>query len=481
MTARLRAGTAATPRPCAGTIELSHACVDKATPLLTAALQKSNKEKEKQTKERGGGIRGGKEKDGIRGGGGGIRGRKEEEDESEEDEEEEKEKEMQTKEGEDDRGGGGIKGGGGGIRGRKEKEKEEEKEEEEESEEEVESEKEESEEEEEEESEEEENVPSKRQKVSVTKDVEVEVVELIEAPPPPSINSSKRKRGQPITTPKKKHGITTKKTPKKKLVVSADRPRNDAERDHLKLHPFIPKQPTMFAFVNFPKGRKKKSKGIVPPSVQLPSEKAPPSKSYCKVSKPASRGKYKSYDDKVYAGVMAEGLRVMMETGGDWPAALKAMQATTTANVVPRSTIISRYNKVIKDTLQANEKHDLDDEEEDDLHLFDRRVVIQEGSPNRSLTNESTRAYLQSVAKARDNNNRGMARKEMISFIAELHRATMKQAENHYDWLARQKKLPELTRHGRVVTAQVTTTNRTAITTEKLMRTHNTLKLGKFI
>jgi len=69
----------------------------------------------------------------------------------------------------------------------------------------------------------------------------------------------------------------------------------------------------------------------------------------------------------------------------------------------------------------------------------------------------------------------------MISFIANLHDATMKQAENHYDHLIRSKQLMELKRNGRVVQAQKTTTNRTAITTEKLLRTHNTMDLGTLV
>ena len=48
-------------------------------------------------------------------------------------------------------------------------------------------------------------------------------------------------------------------------------------------------------------------------------------------------------------------------------------------------------------------------------------------------------------------------------------------------FLIRSNKLPQLKRGGRVVSAQATTTNRTAITTSKLLRTHKTVALGKVI
>ena len=69
----------------------------------------------------------------------------------------------------------------------------------------------------------------------------------------------------------------------------------------------------------------------------------------------------------------------------------------------------------------------------------------------------------------------------MISFIAELEIVTIKAAENHYDHLIWSKQLSELKRSGRVVSAQPTTTIRTAITTTKLLWTHHTLTLGELV
>ena len=66
----------------------------------------------------------------------------------------------------------------------------------------------------------------------------------------------------------------------------------------------------------------------------------------------------------------------------------------------------------------------------------------------------------------------------MIVLIAKLFGIPYKTAENHFDYLIKSKQLNELKRGGRVVAAQATTTNRTAITTQKLLRTHNTTLLA---
>jgi len=68
------------------------------------------------------------------------------------------------------------------------------------------------------------------------------------------------------------------------------------------------------------------------------------------------------------------------------------------------------------------------------------------------------------VAKSRDEMNRGMSRKEMIVLIAKFSGIPYKTAENHFYYLMQLK--------------QLTTTNRTAITTQKLLHTHNTTLLA---
>jgi hypothetical protein len=94
------------------------------------------------------------------------------------------------------------------------------------------------------------------------------------------------------------------------------------------------------------------------------------------------------------------------------------------------------------------------------------------------LTTKEDRELLQSIATSRDEMNNGMNRKEMISLMSKLFSVLSKAAENHFDYLIKSKQFPELKRGGFVVSAQATTTNRTAITTQKLLWTYNTIHLA---
>ena len=235
------------------------------------------------------------------------------------------------------------------------------------------------------------------------------------------------------------------------------------------------------AFINFPAGRKTNTtrsvelnnEGPIPKEATLP-------KSACKVSKSAPRAAYKKYSDPMRKAAMEVGMKTMFETGGNDKEAIAAI-ASMSSIVIPRSTLRSRY-KTAKEKLDAATDDPHEDAEKEDLQLFDRAAVTEENNNGKpGLTSQSTRDYLQSVARARDDNNKGMTRKEMICFIAEIESVPMKTAENHFDHLIRSKQLSELKRSGRVVSAQPTTTNRTAITTTKLLRTYNTLKMGELV
>jgi hypothetical protein len=69
------------------------------------------------------------------------------------------------------------------------------------------------------------------------------------------------------------------------------------------------------------------------------------------------------------------------------------------------------------------------------------------------LTTKDDREFLQSIAKSRDEMNRGMSRKEMIVLISELFGASYKAAENHFDYLILTKQLNDLKHGGRVIAA----------------------------
>ena len=139
--------------------------------------------------------------------------------------------------------------------------------------------------------------------------------------------------------------------------------------------------------------------------------------------------------------------------------------------VVPRQSLNSLLNSA-KAKINAITSGDLGTDEYD---IYQRP---SQDSDTSSLTTNSDRELLQHIAKSRDEMNRGMSRKEMIVLIAKLFSVTYKTAENHFYYLIKSKQLNELKRGGRVVAAQATTTNRTAITSQKLLRTHNTTLLA---
>jgi hypothetical protein len=89
---------------------------------------------------------------------------------------------------------------------------------------------------------------------------------------------------------------------------------------------------------------------------------------------------------------------------------------------------------------------------------------------------ESTRAFIAQTAKRRDEAQIGMTCKEVIRMMMHLTRGTSNQCENHYDYLIRTGKMPELMNHGRVQRAQQTTTKRSCIRIEQQFRWHMTIK-----
>ena len=66
-----------------------------------------------------------------------------------------------------------------------------------------------------------------------------------------------------------------------------------------------------------------------------------------------------------------------------------------------------------------------------------------------------------------------MTRKEAISIIAEVGRCKcLRQAEDHYNYLLQTKRLTKLKRHGRVITAQSITSERSQVSIHQQYRWH---------
>ena len=203
----------------------------------------------------------------------------------------------------------------------------------------------------------------------------------------------------------------------------------------------------MWGFVSLPKGPKvKKSRpGMVgPPLEPISEDKEVAAPLTNPVKTPGNdRGSYSKYDEGMKASAMALMVTEMLSNGGIYAAAKKEAvnKFGNMASLLPRTTVLSRYNKAKKKA----EDQAADDEHEYDA--FDRRKANEN---DRGLTSTETQGFLQSVAVARDKNNKGMTRKEMIQFIAQIECCKLKTAENHYDYLVRSKKLGKLKKGGRV-------------------------------
>jgi hypothetical protein len=106
------------------------------------------------------------------------------------------------------------------------------------------------------------------------------------------------------------------------------------------------------------------------------------------------------------------------------------------------------------------------------LKDFDRGVNQYS---TRSLTSELDRAYIQQLIVLRDMHNNGMTRTEVIALIQKLATCSFAKAEQHWYYCRRMKFFTELKNHGAVRSAQATTTKRSGVTTEKLLRWHGTV------
>jgi hypothetical protein len=255
---------------------------------------------------------------------------------------------------------------------------------------------------------------------------------------------------------------------RKSYTIPSDRPRNKADRDALK----YAKTPSMYGYIKLPVGRPTKtidSQTIGPSDTALaPSTAAAASQASSVKVKMSSktRGLYNKYDNKSGRDAWVSSMLL----NNDRKLASEAMLEAEPQAVVPRQTLNSLLISA-KAKINAVTSGDLGTE-------YDIYQRTSGASDTSSLTSNSDRELLQHIAKSRDEMNRGMSRKEMIVLIAELFGVTYKTAENHFDYLIKSKQLNELKRGGRVVAAQATTTNRTAITSQKLLRTHNTTLLA---
>ena len=214
--------------------------------------------------------------------------------------------------------------------------------------------------------------PQKKQKNLSVEVIDVDNDKSQSNPPPP--NKNKRKRGKSSvvrsTSAPKKHGLKIKSA--KKTILSEDRPRTHAERAAA-----LGKtgQRSLFAYADFPRGAKPKASRASEPMVDISAaekEKELP-EPFKKVSKRASRGSYRNWNEGIYKTAMNDAVKSMLVSGGNVAIALEAASMD-----IPRQSLLSRYRRA-KNIIEEgrDEKHIKD---KDNLAIFNRKEKVDQWS-----------------------------------------------------------------------------------------------------
>jgi hypothetical protein len=190
-----------------------------------------------------------------------------------------------------------------------------------------------------------------------------------------------------------------------------------------------------------------------------------PKPSVTKKTPVKKRGPYRSWNEGDRKKAMDAAVQAKLE--GKDP--VEAARAIIPFVDIPRQTLADKVDEVkgrVRYLINEDAKPSA-------MSNYDRHKSVARcprTAGRKSLTTKQFRTDLQRMICARDELNNGMTRKEVIGMIYDFHGVSAKTAGNHYDYLITHNLLPDLKRGGRVVSAQATTTNRTATTTEKLLR-----------
>ncbi len=225
-------------------------------------------------------------------------------------------------------------------------------------------------------------------------------------------------------------------------MSSSGRPRTRAEQTSLKVRGDIR------GWFALPRGRPPKRKPEAASTVAVVAQPAPEAAvSNAKRCKP-TRGSYKSWCTGDQQDLLQAHLR------GDL--------SDDVAVPIPRSTLYSVKQRLLKTTTPAT---------------TNSVTFLCDGRNEKGLTTEDDQREIAEIIRCRDMNNNGMCRNDAITLVMDWTGCEERgKARNHYAYLVRNKKLPDLKRDGRVVTAQKTTTKRGQITIEQQVRWHGVVE-----
>jgi hypothetical protein len=132
---------------------------------------------------------------------------------------------------------------------------------------------------------------------------------------------------------------------------------------------------------------------------------------------------------------------------------------------------------VARSTLYSACKHLLEKEAKAAAVAAADALSVEDSWMEKSLTSEADQAEIAEIIRCQDINNNGMSCKEAITLIMDWADCGDRvKATSHFAYLVQNKKLPDLKRDGRVVTAQKTTTKRGWITTEQQVHWHGVIE-----
>jgi hypothetical protein len=172
---------------------------------------------------------------------------------------------------------------------------------------------------------------------------------------------------------------------------------------------------------------------------------------------------YMNYKDPETAATLKEAVDVYVSTGQLLkPADLEMSNLPLT--VIPPALIRYHAKKLRENNTSMRISNDAGDGSSGRLNSGMSKVFQRRADDlSKSLTTAKMRELIADTIKFRDEAQNRMTRKEVIQLLVQLTGGSAKSCENHYDWMIRAKKLPQLKNNGRVQYTLATTTKRACI------------------
>ncbi len=211
-----------------------------------------------------------------------------------------------------------------------------------------------------------------------------------------------------------------------------------------------------------PRGRPRKQKTTASPEDQPPAKKAKDASA----DEESPIQKHVDYSDPVIKAALDEAVDYCTATK-KYQTAMEASLSHQPLMIFPKSTICNHAGMRNKEATMSPPP--------DCLNLGGNQIFHKDGS-SKSLTTPLMQEFIGNTIKFRDEAQNSMPCKKVIQLIMRLTGAKKKTCENHFEFLIRLEKFPQLKNYGQVQTTQATTTKRACICVEQQLCWHNTIQ-----